>query len=249
MSTRGVADIVFCLDSSRSMRPCFDEVRQHLGDFVAGLQSKGQVTWDLRLDFVAHSAGSAQGGTLHNLRSLYHPVVVKALYGGTQGKGRFFTTDAAEFSGALAKVEVGGDEASLVALDCCLDFPWRDAATCHRVVIFMTDERCEGGVAVPEMREKVPALQKKIQALRVMLYMVAPDSKMYSELSAVDRSEYEVVNEQGNGLADVNFAEVLSYIGKSVSVSQLQAGAAPAVERGIFGQAGWVGTNETAVGD
>jgi len=239
MSTRGVADVVFCLDASASMRPCIDGVRTHLTDFITGLKSNPQVTWDLRIDFVAHSASETQQGFAVFQRSLYNPLLIEALYSDRSQSARFFTTDAEEFRRGLNELPVKGNEASLVALDSALDFPWRDARQCHRVVIFMTDEKFETGVFCDGQKAKLAELQQKIQQLRIMLYIVAPDSPAYNELAAVDRSEYEVVGGQGRGLADVDFKQVLNYIGKSVSVSTLQAVATEPPTRGLFGQRDW----------
>lgn len=74
-----------------------------------------------------------------------------------------------------------------------------------------------------------------------MLFIVAPDSPVFDELSTVDKAEYEVVDSRQDGLAKVDFAKVLMYIGKSVSVSTLQQSvtANPTVKRAIFGQDEW----------
>ena len=53
-STKGVADVVFCLDASDSMKPCIDGVRTHIGSFLDGLKSDQQRARDVRFDFVAH---------------------------------------------------------------------------------------------------------------------------------------------------------------------------------------------------
>ena len=52
-----------------------------------------------------------------------------------------------------------------------------------------------------------------------MLFIVAPQSLAFQELSAVERSEYTVV-ESGDGLASANLGDVLGFIGKSVSKSR-----------------------------
>ncbi|MBN2584530.1 MAG: VWA domain-containing protein, partial [Planctomycetes bacterium] len=179
MSTRRVADVIFCLDASASMQPCIQAVRRHIGDFVRGLHSDPQSTWDVRLDFVAHSASEDADATVFRQRSLHNESVVGALYAGSQS-ARFFTTDVEQFSRGLNDVEVSGNEAPLVALDTCLDFPWRDAAECHRVVILMTDEPLESGVLVNDQLQMLPAVIDKIQKLRVMLFIVAPPSDGFS---------------------------------------------------------------------
>lgn len=254
MSTKGIADVVFCLDASGSMSPCIDGVRRHIIDFLSGIRSNNQLSWDLRLDFVAYSA---MGGTFslsggqsrpdptdrgwkrfpglaHS--SVYHDELLEPLYLGRQG--RFFTTDTGEFQTALERVEANGDEATLVALDFALDFPWRDGRTCHRAVIVMTDEPFESGAYGEEQKARLQDLIAKIQQLKVMLFLIAPDSPVYNELAQVDRSEYEVVD-GGDGLAGVDFGAALAYIGKSLSVSQLQGATAAAPRRALFDQTSW----------
>ena len=245
MSTKGIADVVFCLDASGSMQPCIEAVKRHITDFVAGLTSNGQQKWDLRLDFVAHQTGGASnGGALFNNRSTFYDECFQGVYGSfLQGGGKFFTSDLGQFQSGLGGVNCQGDEAMLVALDFCLDFPWRPAKDCHRVVIMLTDESCETGVLVAEQKAKVNDLVKKIQDQRVMLFLVAPDSPIYQELAQADKSEYEVIEETGSGggLTGVDFRKVLEYIGKSVSVStNQQATPTEKVERGLFGQKRWV---------
>jgi hypothetical protein len=240
MSTKGVADIVFCLDASGSMAPCFQGVRGHITDFLDGLQSNPQFTWDWRIDFLAHSATEAGGGCSWTMRSVRHGDFdfIRALYHG-QSSEDFFTTNVAEFKRGLSRVRVRGDETPLVALDCCLDYPWRKAANCHRVVIMMTDEPFETGAWLREQRAKLPALIEKIQGLRVMLFIVAPESPAFDELAAVEKSVYEVVDRSGDGLARVDFRAVLLEIGKSVSVSLSQMPEPEKVPRAVFGQASW----------
>lgn len=249
MSTKGVADVVFCLDASESMAPCLDAVRKHLTDFLAGLKSHTQQTWDLRVDFVAHRAGeSPDGGILFQMRSLYEKDLLGVQYLDRNRQGRFFTQDLAEFSRGLQQVEVTGDETPLVALDFCLDFPWREAVSCHRVVIMLTDEPFETSAGQDFQQAQLHKLIDKIHASRVMLFIVAPDSAVFSQLAAADRSEYEVVDVMGDGLARVNFAQLLHGIGKSISVSTQQTPRGALVERGLYRQASWGRSNERVTG-
>ena len=78
--------------------------------------------------------------------------------------------------------------------------------------------------------------------MRILLFLVAPDSPIFEQLSAVDKCEYETVDNQSNGLADVDFRELLYQIGKSVSVSVVGQQGGPTekkVSKGLFGQATW----------
>jgi len=85
----------------------------------------------------------------------------------------------------------------------------------------------------------VDRLIEKIQRLRVLLFIVAPESAMFGQLSEAHKSEYEKVDATGDGLSRVDFHKVLSSIGKSVSVSAQQTVRPAPVERGLFGQARW----------
>jgi hypothetical protein len=237
----GKADIVFCLDASASMQPCLDGVKKHLGAFFDGLAAAGQMPFDCRLDFVAHCAGEAGGGTFYQ-RSVFEENLLEALYFGRR-QGRFFTRDPADFKAALGKVQPFGDEAPLVALDSCLDFPWSDDPRTHRVVIQLTDEPFETGVCQEVQRQTLPRLMEKIQKLGVLLFLVGPESELFDRLSAVDRSEYQVVGGQGDGLANVDFRAALASIGRSVSVSRLQSSGRKDIVRGLFGQPHWSTTD------
>lgn len=236
MSTKGTADVVFCLDASASMGPCIEGVKSHIAGFVDGLKGGGQQSWDLRLDYVAHWAGPG----LH-MESLNEPNVVAALYQATssnenQQGAKLFTSDIEEFKRGLTGVKTGANEASLPALDSCLDFPWRPAGECHRVVVFMTDEPTSGGDQVEKQSSRLPALMQKIMDLRVMLFVVGPECPVYEELAEVDKSEYEVIA----GLSSINFSDLLAGIGKSVSVSQTsQQSSEPSVQRELYGQSAW----------
>lgn len=253
MSTRRTADIVLCLDASASMRPCIDAVRKHLGDFVDSLCGDAQTRWDLRFDYLAHAAGETTDGSgVFNFRSLTAGQLglLQALYQqGGRGEN-FFTRDLNALKQGLATIEVGGDEAPLIALDTALDFPWRDAVACHRVVIMLTDEALETGVCVKQQLETINALVEKIHKLRVILFLVAPSSDAFDQLCGADKSEFMVVDEPHNGLSKVAFSEVLASIGKSVSVSALQGAASngKSARRALFGQDKWGSTGEALRG-
>lgn len=236
MSTKGIVDIVFCLDASGSMSPCFAALSKHISEFIAGLGGNAQMQWDWRIDFVAYGYADR----VFRVQSLYYdtPELIGQLYHHEQS-GRFFTKDLGEFRSRLKRIEIAGDEATLVALDFCLDYPWRSADRCHRVVVLMTDEPFETGGLQEEQCAVLPALIEKIQQLRVMLYVVAPESAVFDQLSAVDKCVYEVIRQSGKGLAEVNFKQVLQEIGKSVSVSTGQGSHAASVPRGLFGQKDW----------
>lgn len=127
----------------------------------------------------------------------------------------------------------------LVALDYALDAPWRDSHDARRIVIFLTDEQHETTDSPDEHRKMIPQLVQKIAALKVMLFVVAPESDDYEDLCAVDRSDYQKISGD-DGMASVDFMKVLRAIAKSISASQTPLGVTPTVQRGLFGQLTWV---------
>ena len=107
----------------------------------------------------------------------------------------------------------------------------------------MTDEQLETGLLIKEQLEKIPDLITKIHSLGILLFMIGPGSAGYEELSAANRSTYDVVP-KGNGLARVDFKRVLNQIGKSVSASRAQV-IRGSVNKALFGQNTWVSSSRT----
>jgi hypothetical protein len=239
MSTKGTVGVAFCLDASASMRPRTGGVKSHIASFDNGLKGGGQQSWNLRLDYVANRA---RKGVDLRMESLCEPNLVEAIYqpastGQNQQGSRLFTRDIQGFKQGLSEVKTWANEASLVAQDSCLDFPWRPSCGCHRAVVFMTDETTATGIQAEDQRSKFSALMQKIMDLRVMLFVIGLECPFYEEISEVDKSEHEVVA----GLSSINFINLLAGIGKSASVSQAsQQSAKPTAQRELYGQRSWV---------
>jgi hypothetical protein len=230
------------------MRPCFDAVRKNIGSLISGLKSDTQASWDIRFDFLAYSAGEENDGELifyfRSLRTNNCMKLIESLYGQRPTSNNFFTSDTQEFCRGLDDLKATGDEASFVALDTALDFPWRNSATAHRVVILLTDEALETGVGVRRQTELIPVIIEKIHKLRVSLHLVGPPSVAFDQISAADKSEYTVVENAQRGLVDVDFAQTLAAVGKSISASTLQSLPESRVaNRGLFGQESWTTTS------
>ena len=247
-STKGVVDVVFCLDASGSMAPCLDGVRRNIGAFLDSLAGDENRKLDCRLDFLAHSCDEA--GKLFRSESLrwQNQDLLTRLYSTNTTPADFFTTDPATVRAGLERVEVYGDEAMLVALDTALDYPWRPRAGCHRVVVLLTDEPLEANAPVSGQSRRVNELIDKIHGLGVMLFIVGPKSAGLETLAEADKSQYQQVGHTQDGLGTLDFARVLAHIGKSVSVSTLQGAAEKPVRRALFGQDRWVVTQSEIKG-
>ena len=248
LSTRGVVDVVFCLDASGSMAPCIGALRKNLGAFLDGLGGSGNRKFDCRLDFLAHSCDESgsivRSVTLRNQGTQ----LLANLYGPVPNDATFFTTEPASIRFALEEVTPFGDEAMLVALDTCLDFPWRSRSGCHRVVVLLTDEPLEANAAAVDQKRMIGSVIDKIQALGVMLFMVAPKSVGFEELAEADKSQFQQVAQAHDGLGSLDFSKVLTHIGKSVSTSTLFEGQDRHVKRALFGQDTWGSTSAEITG-
>jgi hypothetical protein len=247
-STKGVVDVVFCLDASGSMAPCIDGVRKNLDAFLDALAGDANRKIDCRIDFLAHCCDPT--GDLFRSKSLNTTGVemVAALYGQSPRPAAFFTSDREAVRRALKDVEVFGDEAMLVALDMALDFPWRPLAGCHRVVVMLTDEPLEDNAIWPAQKAKLDALIEKVQQLGVKLFLVGPASPGLETLAEADKCLFQKVGQAHDGLGTLDFNKVLGQIGKSVSVSQLQGRPEAGAKRALFGQDQWVASNESIRG-
>ena len=177
---------------------------------------------------------SSDGG--FEASSVQETNVLSTLY---RGRGDFFTKDVSAFQRSLRRVTVEGNESPFVALDTALDFPWRDGRTCNRIVILLTDEPVEGGNKVDESSAKLEQMMSKIQEQGIMLFLVTPDSDLFSELSCVDKCEWEV-SDGASGLTDIDFNKLMLAIAKSISVSRLQQVSRHLPDRkALFGQNSW----------
>lgn len=235
-STRGKADIIFCIDGSASMGPCFGAVTQSLGLFLEALNGPNLSGWDVRLDYVVHSAGAMGGGTATRLESINCGGVELIAAVAGSDPSRLFTRDVNTFKQSLAKVHVEGDEDSLKGLDLALDFPWRARSEAHRVVIFLTDESLEDSLTPKEQLAAVSEVSNKVQALGVLLFMVAPASDGYYQLSETDKAMFQPAGADNDGLRSIDFSKLFGTIGKSLSAATLHHGSREAsVKRDLFG--------------
>lgn len=131
---------------------------------------------------------------------------------------RFFTKDLEVFKNRLRKIRCDCDEATVLALDICADFPFRDAKNCHRVVILLTDEAVKDGQFIFDSQKRLLDVAKKYQDKKIMLFMVTPNCDSFDTLSQIDKCEWTI--DESVGLKELDFSKLMQSIGKSVSISQ-----------------------------
>jgi hypothetical protein len=245
MAGRECADIVFCIDASDSMTPCIAAVKENLKQLIDVFEDDQKRVWDLRLDFIAHAFGN---GKFHCYSARQDVTLLEDIYhNDNPATQRCFTTSPDKFKNALARVRTLGDEVTLAALDIALDFPWRPAESCHRVVVLLTDEPIETGEAVKLQRELVSKVVEKIHDKRIKLFIYAPESEILYKLSMANGCEYEVLADAHDGMRNVDFEKLMEVVGKSVFISQstLPGSNEP---QPLFGQETWSVTDDGAVG-
>ena len=234
-------DLVFVIDASESMQPCFDALRTHLDKVIQPMQ--GYVS-KVRFGLVAQSAGSVRGQAIYDHQFLCGSGMeaLKKLYqkgpNDPDPRNEFFTIDPKKFAAALAALKPQGNEEMLLALDVAADFPFGPVSTTKRVIALFSDEAFEGGISKDALNAKIPALSKKLMDRHIQLFVAIPDSPAIQELAMVDRCEVELVD-GGNGLKGVDFKQLLGQMGKSISGSSLQAVGEPPYQRAIFDQDSW----------
>lgn len=250
MAGRQTADIVFCMDASGSMEHVFDGVRNNVNVMLDSLKSDLQMRWDVRFDFLAYSNGSddmrLQTVNLDGIdvvKGLYKGLGrQKGLFGFGQGgqQDKFFTSDVDKFKARLGQIRCYSDEANVLALDIAADFPFRDSATCHRVVVMLTDEPVGDGKFVSETNDRVMDVARKYQDRKIALFMVTPPCPVFDQLSQIDRCEWTI--DESMSLQGVDFTKLMQTIGKSVSISQTQGGGATEI-RPVFGEPSWTASS------
>jgi hypothetical protein len=243
-------DIVFVIDASDSMKPCFSSLAKHLDCLLQPLQG---YAFNIRFGVLTHSVGKSEDGSrVFDIRTLSGNTLnaIKAIYQPSSGfldilqgdASRLFTSDPSRVKSFLESVDLSGDEHSLIALDIALDFPFGDLSTTRRVIALFSDEKIEDGLVIRTDLGKIPDLIEKIHARHMQLFAAIPLSEAAEQLAEADRSEIESVD-GGDGLASVNFEQLFKQMAKSISVSSQQTAYEPTYKRAIFGQDGWVGGN------
>ena len=231
--TKGVADIVFIVDVSGSMKPCIDALRTNIEAFIDSL-SKGE------------------GNNAPPVRDWRGKVVGYRDIEAAQSEGlpwivdNPFVRDAAALKAQLGELraEGGGDEPESL-LDALFKTASMDASTkgsqsedpgkwryrsdAARVVIVFTDASFKETMSIQEAKGgSLQDVANIVMANRIILSLFAPNFEGYDRLSQIDKSEWEVVEYEGLSPQEalkkftsdpVNFRTTLKQLAASVSRS------------------------------
>jgi hypothetical protein len=231
--TKGVADVVFLIDVSGSMKPCIDALRTNIEQFIDSL-SRGEAN---NAPPVRDWRGKAVGyRDVEAARSEGIPWIVD----------NPFVRDAAALKAQLAgfRAEGGGDEPESL-LDALFKVAsmeatpkgsqsedpnkWRYRSDAARVVVVFTDAPFKETMSIQEAKGgSLQDVANIVMANRIILSLFAPNFEGYDRLSQIDKSEWEVVEYEGLSpqealkkfTADpVNFRTTLKQLAASVSRS------------------------------
>lgn len=217
VTSKNKVDIVFVIDDSASMEPVIDGIEKNINGFIESLQNSGN-----RIDFK----------------------IGYELYGDRLFTACPLTSSVERFKTQLQedrKLETGGGEITLLAVDRAADSEWRDE--CHKYIIIFTNEPLSTNNDYEKQLTKYDELIEKLKALRIKVFFLGKDCPDYRKLKSIKHCHYQPIEEYEN----VNYSMLLDTIGKSVS--QSSAGMVDAngavvagIEKGIYMKLFNVGT-------
>lgn len=225
---KGVADIVFLIDISGSMKPCIDGLRENIFAFIdtlTGTDSNNECpVKDWRIKVAGYRDAEDDPSTWWEEFPFTRNVEeIKCHFGNLVAKG-------------------GGDEPEslLDALHKLATMPqadlqdteppdkWRLRGTAQRVIIVFTDatykttmsaEGCKGGT--------LEDVKTAVHGNKIVLSVFSPEHDCYHDLATLDRSEVEFIGSISEGAKLMveftkdkeNFKRTLAALAKSVSKS------------------------------
>ena len=154
-------DILFVVDASDSMSPCFQKLRDNLRRFILPLN---QASFEIRFGLLAYNAGGDGNRAIyeHTFIGGNAANLVKELYSPNVDINKFFTNDANKFLNALDSVRTQGDENTPLALDIASDFPFNTPDESRRVIALFSNEKLETGILENEPLAKFQQVLQKI---------------------------------------------------------------------------------------
>ncbi len=134
-------DMVFVIDASESMRPCFEGLRKNIKSLINPMQ--GYIS-RMRFGVVTHSIVTyLEGGYGYQMAIFAAPNnstnCLGSHYFQAMSNDALFSDNINELIQFLDKISPNGDEDSLLALDCALDFPFGPVSNTKRIVALFSE--------------------------------------------------------------------------------------------------------------
>lgn len=225
---KGVVDIVFLLDKSGSMKPCLDALRDNIGVFVNflanGTANQPSPVKDWRIKVAGYSDVDVDGAAWWTAFPFSRDVpAIQANLGGLVAAGG--GDEPESLLDALYQLTAMGSTEKGAEPD---PEKWRYRSAAARVVIFFTDATYKPVMSLSEAKGgTLQDLSVQLQAQRVILSGFVPEAPCYDDLSALDKSELEIIGPLATAQASMaeftkdekNFRRTLEALAKSVSKS------------------------------
>ncbi|MBR4125039.1 MAG: hypothetical protein IKR13_02440 [Victivallales bacterium] len=246
-------DILFAIDASESMNPCFQKLRENLRRFLAPLN---QASFSIRFGLLAYNMGVDGRNAIyeHTFIGGSDPQLLRGLYASSPDSAKYFTSDAEAFLHSLGTVRPQGDENTPLALDIAADFPFAPVDESRRVIALFSNEKLESNFLeeqVPEDKPlaKFPQVLRKIATRKIALYSYLPASNAAALMTRLPKSIIKSIDEGPDCWDKVDFGQILEQMGKSISVSSLQMTREPEYQPATYGQNTWSNNTFVSAGD
>ena len=204
-TSKNNVDIVFVIDDSASMEPVIDGVEKNINGFINSLQNSGKKV-DFRIGF--------------------------ELYGDKIFTACALTGNVEKFKTQLnkkRKLETGGGEITLIAVDRAADHSWREK--CHKYIIIFTNEPLSTNDEYEKQLTKYDELIQKLKDLQIKIIFLGQDCPDYRRFKEIKHCSYEPIDNYDS----VDYSTLLETIGKSVSQqSGGQTGDSTSVNKGMY---------------
>ena len=231
-------DILFVVDASDSMSPCFQKLRDNLRRFILPLS---QARFEIRFGLLAYNAGGDGNQAIyeHTFIGGNSANLIKELYSPNYNINNFFTNDANKFLSVLDSVRTQGDENTPLALDIAADFPFNPVDESRRVIALFSNEKLETGILENEPLAKFQQVLQKIAKRKISLYAYMPASNAAAIMTRLPKSIIKSVGEGPDCWDRIDFGLIMEQMGKSISASSLQMTREPDFQKAIYGQDRW----------
>jgi hypothetical protein len=208
----GRIDLVVCLDTTGSMDPIIDAVREHIVTHLIG-EMKGQLSRNqMPLEWRARVIG-------------YGDLDADPFYSTP------FTSDEGELVRNIRNVtrSGGGTEYSLDALLLAGRSPWRSDAPTHRIVVLFTDEPSHPRLHTSNGGGAAQAVIDELASQRVKLFLFGVEDITFNELRKLPKSDVTLFPEADihTMLAKLDFRKIFEQMAKTISDELVKSPATP----------------------
>lgn len=204
----GRVDMVVCLDTTGSMSPIIDSVRDHIANHLIGEMksqlSRNQMPLEWRARVIGYGDLDADPFYTTSFTSDEHELVKAIRYTTRSG---------------------GSTEYTLDALYTAARSPWRTDAPANRIVVLFTDEPSHPSLHSSNGGGNLQSVIDELAAKRLKLFLFAPEDKIYNELRKLPKSDITLFPESDihSMLTKLDFRKIFEQMAKTISEEMIKA--------------------------